>query len=1091
MHLRPPLATSAIWIAALACLALLGPQAAQAQPEPTPRIQWRGGDVRLPQVSRQQLHDDLAGLLEAETQYIVARLRTTPTQQERDAWGARGLRLTTPLGQHHFFARLDLAAAQDATQDIDAAIGNLLAPGALLAVSRIASEWKLDPLWDQGVPAYAQLPRELHPVDATPETVMIAAHVLLHRGASPAMARAEIERCGGQWVQPLRTLPGGIVHLPLAALTTLAEADTIQWIQPPLPPLALHNDDNRAITQANTAQSLPYDLDGSGVTVMVYDGGVADTTHADFGARATARDTSGVIDHATHVSGTIGGDGTASAGQYRGMAPGVTIESYGLNIAPGGGIFLYANPGDLEADYDTAINLHGAVIANNSVGTNVAVNGFPCGILGDYGVGSSLIDGIVRGSLGPDMRIVWSAGNERGQSACGDMYNQISPPSAAKNSIVVGAVNSNDDSMTSFSGWGPTDDGRTRPDIVAPGCQSDGDFGVTSCAPGGGYTSACGTSMSAPTATGLAALVLEQYRLLNPGSPDPTNATLKSLLAHNAVDGGNPGPDYQYGYGSLRVVDTVDFVVSNNFFEGVLQHGESWDFTINVTAADPELRVTLAWDDFPGVPNVTNTLVNDLDLVVTDPSGTRHWPWTLDPANPASPAVQNAVDRTNNLEQVLVSNPSVGMWQVSVLGFDIAEGPQGFSASVTPEVQTLGLELLTSVPAVIPPQQATDLNVSITAINDSIVGGSALLHYRFDGAAFQTLPLQLVGGSEYSVTLPGADCGQLPEFYFSATGAAAGVATLPRSAPTSVYSADIGDGAVAFADDFETALGWTVGATDDNATTGVWERVDPIGTAAQPEDDQSANGTMCFVTGQGSVGGTLGENDIDGGKTTLFSPTFDLLGEDPTVSYWRWYSNDSGAGPNADIFTVDVSVDGQSWINVETVGPSGPETSGGWFFHSFRVADLVTPTATTQFRFVAEDAPAGSVVEAALDDFMIEVIECTAGDCNMNGIDDAQDIANNTSEDLDLNLVPDECECSTPLFLRGDVNRDFSLDISDAASVLTYLFLSGTPPQPLAAGDANDDGSVNLQDPLVLLGYLFGTGPSVLPAPFPGVGCDD
>jgi len=141
------------------------------------------------------------------------------------------------------------------------------------------------------------------------------------------------------------------------------------------------------------------------------------------------------------------------------------------------------------------------------------------------------------------------------------------------------------------------------------------------------------------------------------------------------------------------------------------------------------------------------------------------------------------------------------------------------------------------------------------------------------------------------------------------------------------------------------------------------------------------------VTGQGAVGGSASANDVDGGRTTLTSPAFDLSALDnPIVRYWRWYSNDwraddvlnGGVHPSADVFRVDVSNNnGASWVNVETIGPSGLETIGGWNFHQFRVADFVAPTAQVKVRFVAEDANTGSIVEAAVDDF--EIVDVTCG----------------------------------------------------------------------------------------------------------------
>jgi hypothetical protein len=216
-----------------------------------------------------------------------------------------------------------------------------------------------------------------------------------------------------------------------------------------------------------------------------------------------------------------------------------------------------------------------------------------------------------------------------------------------------------------------------------------------------------------------------------------------------------------------------------------------------------------------------------------------------------------------------------------------------------------------------------------------------------------------------------------------------------------------------FSDDFETNLGWTVGAPGDNATSGIWTRVNPNGTDAQPEDDHTpAPGTLCFVTGQGPVGGGLGDNDVDGGTTTLTSPGFSLCG-DATISYWRWFSNNTGAEPNTETFRVDVSNDGgATWMNAETVGPAGAETSGGWIFHSFVVSDFVAPTQDMRVRFVTQDPDPGSLVEAAVDDFLVEAIDfCpTITDCNENCIDDAADIDRGASFDCNGNEIPDECE---------------------------------------------------------------------------------
>ncbi|MCA9310845.1 MAG: S8 family serine peptidase, partial [Phycisphaerales bacterium] len=353
--------------------------------------------------------------------------------------------------------------------------------------------------------------------------------------------------------------------------------------------------------------------------------------------------------------------------------------------APG---FLYTDPGDIEADYSEAIALFGADLANVSLGTNVSGNGFPCSWEGDYNTTSILIDSIVRGSLGAPFRVIWANGNERGGFAnCGAGYHTTAPPACAKNHIAVGAVDSDTDLISSFSSWGPTDDGRMKPDIAAPGCQVGGDGGVTSLSwvSDTAYATKCGTSMAAPTVTGICALILEDWRALHGMGPDPRNSTFKALLAHTAVDIEAVGPDYKSGYGSVRADAAIDHMRSGNLLEAEVEQSTSVLASVIVNPGDPELKVTLAWDDAPGTALATQVLVNDLDLVVHSPSGTRAYPWTLGGiADPGAAAVQVQENHVDNIEQVFVADPEPGAWVVEVRGTTVPVGPQPFSLTASP-----------------------------------------------------------------------------------------------------------------------------------------------------------------------------------------------------------------------------------------------------------------------------------------------------------------------------------------------------------------------------------------------------------------------
>jgi len=258
----------------------------------------------------------------------------------------------------------------------------------------------------------------------------------------------------------------------------------------------------------------------------------------------------------------------------------------------------------------------------------------------------------------------------------------------------------------------------------------------------------------------------------------------------------------------------------------------------------------------------------------------------------------------------------------------------------------------------------------VTATLQGTAVGTVDLSYRLSsGAAFTTVAMSDQGGGVYGANLPGANCGDAPEWFFSVTDVACGFYQ------TASFFAEVGVETIVAFDDFESDLGWTVGGPNDDATTGIWELDDPLGTGAQPENDFTALGTDCWFTGQGNPGGSIGDNDVDGGQTTLTSTVIDLSGGDARIGYWRWYSNDAGSTPNADIFVVEVS-NGGAWDNVETVGPAGAGTSGGWVYHEFVVSDHVTPNSTVQVRFVASDEGQGSIVEAAVDDFKVFDVNC-------------------------------------------------------------------------------------------------------------------
>jgi hypothetical protein len=193
----------------------------------------------------------------------------------------------------------------------------------------------------------------------------------------------------------------------------------------------------------------------------------------------------------------------------------------------------------------------------------------------------------------------------------------------------------------------------------------------------------------------------------------------------------------------------------------------------------------------------------------------------------------------------------------------------------------------------------------------------------------------------------------------------------------------------------EASTGWTVGGNGDLAYAGTWINVDPNGNEAQPDDDHSPTGSKCWITGNGPPGGAAFSSDLDGGTTTLTSPALSVANMlDPHVSYWRWYSNNTGSNPGSDSMPIQISGDGgATWVQVELV----TENAGKWVERKFRIRDFINPSAgTVRMRFIARDLGGDSNVDAGIDDVQVYEFTCPStveGDLDNDGLVGASDIA--------------------------------------------------------------------------------------------------
>jgi uncharacterized repeat protein (TIGR01451 family) len=551
-----------------------------------------------------------------------------------------------------------------------------------------------------------------YPGWAVHEDGRIQIMMLLHTDVPFSEGEVAAAKHNATIVATIRMPPAYAIWIKPENITNLAAEESVLWLEEAPPPLTSTNDDARATMHVPAIHNLG--LDGTGVNLFIYDGGSIAATHDAFNGRLTVIDNSSLSSHATHVAGTAAGDGSGTGvpngRDLKGMAPEASIFSAGVQSISTP--FFYSSVGDIEADYALARNTHSIDLANNSIGSNTAANGFDCTITGDYGLSSELLDNIVRGdnaTVGSGVIMSWANGNERtgGSARCGSHFNSTAPPACAKNPIHVGATNSDGNSMTTFSSWGPCDDGRLKPIISGPGCESglvNNESYIFSTLPSNIYGASgwCGTSMAAPAVAGVMTLAIEQYRITtsNP-SARPTNAQMKAWLIHTAQDLGLTGPDYIYGYGEVNAEALIELIQDSGSYQTatITSNSEIDSYSYFVPTGVGQLKVSLAWDDKAAAAFTANALVNNLNLEVVDPTGfTTYYPFSLDPANPEVAATTSGENNRDNQEQVIVETPIAGNWTIRVVGASVPETVQSYALVYTHTTiaQYCGTNLITN-----------------------------------------------------------------------------------------------------------------------------------------------------------------------------------------------------------------------------------------------------------------------------------------------------------------------------------------------------------------------------------------------------------
>ncbi|HEY0734962.1 MAG TPA: S8 family serine peptidase [Herpetosiphonaceae bacterium] len=472
--------------------------------------------------------------------------------------------------------------------------------------------------------------------------------------------------------------------------------------------------------------------------------------------------------HGTHVAGSVLSDGDAS-GNNKGTAPAAKLVFQATENWVRTSSLCKNFYGYLDDYYLTGLPLDLRQLFQQaySAGARIHANSWGSAAAGDYTANSANADDFIWNNR--DMTITFSAGNEGIDANANGVIDNDSTgsPATAKNVITIGASENdrqghfecdtsltytsrdttyqsgqtcasmggqnllgtygqrwgadypanpiasdlsggNQEQMAAFSSRGPTDDGRIKPDVVAPGTwilssysgkfqegygtatnpqngafQSDG-WGMPASSQ---YKYFGGTSMSNPLAAGGAAVVRDYYQKAH--SVNASSALTKATLINSAVDlqdenndGANdndfPIPNVHEGWGRINLVKATSGSLQFVDRTTGLSTNATATYQANVSTAGP-LKLSLVWSDYASTETATKNLVNDLDVTLTSPTGTVYrgnvfsggWSTT-----------GGTADRTNNVENIYVQSAATGTWTITVSAFNVPNGPQPFALVV-------------------------------------------------------------------------------------------------------------------------------------------------------------------------------------------------------------------------------------------------------------------------------------------------------------------------------------------------------------------------------------------------------------------------
>jgi len=582
-----------------------------------------------------------------------------------------------------------------------------------------------------------------------------------------------------------------LVRLAEASIPALAREREVWWIEEQ-PEFTTQNNTTKWVVQSNQSGWTPLwdeGIYGENEIVTIMDSGVDYNScwFREDGSAPPGPSHRKVIDyttfgggvaydgcdngHGSHVAGTICGDQSyVNPGNYNynGMAykAKMTVQDVGADDWSACSVGAIAVPSSLTSAFNASRALGARVHTNSWGSTSNAYDGYCVDI--DSWMWNH-----------PDFLILFAAGNS------GPSGSTVGSPGTAKNCVTVGATRQapNQESMASYSSRGPASDNRYKPTVTAPGGESPTYITSVDNDPGSPPSATCnaqgspfqGTSMATPATAGMALNVRQYFRDgFYPqgeagGDPlSPSAALVKAVLISSSDDMGSANiPNNDEGWGRIMLDNSL-------YFDGDLRElmvetpaagletGASWELDVDVDDYEP-LYITLVWTDYPGSSGGGVALVNDLDLIVTSPSGAEYKGNVF---SSGYSIVGGAHDHRNVEECVRIQTPQLGSYTVRVSGYNVPQGPQpfalalngsfanwppgGFSA-VTPEAE------LRSAQVAISPNPALQATQLAYTVPHGYAGPVELVVVDVTGRTVRQLVAKGQRGGEYRVTWDGLD----------------------------------------------------------------------------------------------------------------------------------------------------------------------------------------------------------------------------------------------------------------------------------------------------------------------------------------------